>query len=323
MTRYVRAALASVAVFAAACHEGKDAASITAAGHVEATDVRLSAKVPGRLASFPEQEGTLVAAGQELLRIDTTDIELVLAQARAERRAADAELRLRLAGARREDIAELSAQSASATADLEGAQRDFARMQALLDQGSGTRKARDDARTRQEMAAARLAASKQALARAQAGSRPEEIEAARAHLAALTARQAQLEQQSKDAVLVSPLAGVLTERLAEPGELLQAGTPVAVVTNLAEAWLTVYVTEPDLGRIRIGQTAEVRTDDGQSRKGRISFIASKAEFTPKNVQTRDERVKLVFKVKVNLDNADGLFKPGMPAEALFATALAQ
>jgi len=93
-----------------------------------------------------------------------------------------------------------------------------------------------------------------------------------------------------------------------------------VITDLADAWLTVYVGEPDLGRIRIGQEADVVTDDGQSRKGRITFVAAQAEFTPKNVQTRDERVKLVYKVKVGLDNQDGLFKPGMPAEARFHVA---
>ena len=88
-----------------------------------------------------------------------------------------------------------------------------------------------------------------------------------------------------------------------------------MVIDLAHAWLTTYVAEPDLSRIRIGQAVRVITDSGQERSGRISFIASQAEFTPKNVQTHDERVKLVFRVKVQLDNADGLFKPGMPAEA--------
>jgi HlyD family secretion protein len=88
-----------------------------------------------------------------------------------------------------------------------------------------------------------------------------------------------------------------------------------VVTDLQDAWLTVYVAEPDLGRIHLGDEAEVRTDGGETRKGRITFIATQAEFTPKNVQTRDERVKLVYKVKLGLENQDGLFKPGMPSEA--------
>jgi HlyD family secretion protein len=137
------------------------------------------------------------------------------------------------------------------------------------------------------------------------------------------ARIGQLEQQLKDAVIASPSAGVVTEKLAEQGELLARGTGLVVVTDLANAWLNVYVSELDLGRIRLDQEASVVTDDGQSRRGRVSFVASQAEFTPKNVQTRDERVKLVYKVKVALENKDGLFKPGMPAEARLRAAGAQ
>jgi len=118
-----------------------------------------------------------------------------------------------------------------------------------------------------------------------------------------------------DAVTTSPVAGIVTERIVEQGELLPAGARLVVVTDLADAWLTAYVAETDLARIRIGQDADVVTDDGQTRKGKVTFIASQAEFTPKNVQTRDERVKLVYKVKVGLENRDGLFKPGMPSEA--------
>ncbi|MHB8079738.1 MAG: HlyD family secretion protein, partial [Candidatus Krumholzibacteriia bacterium] len=101
----------------------------------------------------------------------------------------------------------------------------------------------------------------------------------------------------------------------ERGELLVPGTVLMVVTDLDHAWLTAWVAEPDLGRLRLGQEAEVFTDGGERRAGRVTFLASQAEFTPKNVQTRDERVKLVYKVKITLDNGDGLFKPGMPGEA--------
>jgi HlyD family secretion protein len=111
----------------------------------------------------------------------------------------------------------------------------------------------------------------------------------------------------------------VTEKIAEAGEILQPSSGLCVITNLDEAWLTVYVAEPDLARLRLGQDVEVKTDDGQTRRGKITFVASRAEFTPKNVQTKDERVKLVFKVKVGLDNKDGLFKPGMPAEARIAS----
>ena len=284
--------------------------------------MRISAKVGGRLQSFAVQEGDTVTTGQELARIDPTDLRLTLAQLKAERGQAGAELKLRLAGAREQDIAELQAQMANLEAELEGAQRDLDRMQGLLDKGSGTLKARDDAKTRRDMTAARLRAMQQALSRMKAGSRVEEIEASRARVAATEARMAQLDQQLKDATITSPLAGVVTEKLAEPGELLQVGASLCVISNLRDAWLTIYVGEPDLARIRIGQDAEVRTDDGQTRQGRVTFVAAQAEFTPKNVQTRDERVKLVYKVKVGLDNADGLFKPGMPAEARLRAASA-
>jgi HlyD family secretion protein len=113
--------------------------------------------------------------------------------------------------------------------------------------------------------------------------------------------------------------GVLTSRVAEPGEQLQPGSPICVITRLNEAWLTVYVTDLDLARIRIGQEVMVRTDGGQTRKGRLTYIASKAEFTPKNVQTQQERVKLVYRIKVLVPNPDFTLKPGMPADAEIIT----
>jgi HlyD family secretion protein len=297
------------------CAARRDPSVIAASGHVEATRVRISTKVTGRLESLRVAEGDTVPEGQELGRIETTDLRLALQQAKAERDQAAAELRLRLAGARKEDIAELEAQIASVAADLANAELDLERMQALLDKGSGTTKSRDDAKARRDITSAKLASMKEALARLHAGSREEEKDASRARVAAADAKIAQLEQQIKDAVITSPLPGVVTEKIAEQGELLQAGAPVCEITNLADAWLNVYVPEADLARIRFGQEAEVTTDGGQKRTGKVSFVASQAEFTPKNVQTRDERVKLVFKVKIALDNADGLFKPGMPAEA--------
>jgi HlyD family secretion protein len=314
----LRATLAAVVVLAG-CHRGPDSTTIVASGHVEATDVRLSTKVGGRLQTFGVQEGDKIARDQEIAQLETTDARLLLRQARAERDQAAADLRLRLAGSRKEDVAELEAQVAQDGADLAGAERDLSRMQGLLDRGSGTTKARDDAKTRRDVAVERLAARKQSLARVRSGSRPEEIDAARARLASAEARIAQTEQQIADATVKSPVSGVVTEKIAEAGEILQPAAGLCVITNLDEAWLTVYVAEPDLARLRLGEDVEVKTDDGQARRGKITFVASRAEFTPKNVQTRDERVKLVFKVKVGLDNKDGLFKPGMPAEARIAS----
>ncbi len=314
MTRQLAAALLAAAT--AACQRTPETSNlIVASGHVEATDVRIAAKVGGRLQQFALQEGDKVTAGQELARIDPTDLELALRQARAERAQAEADLRLRVAGPRQQDIDEAQAQLRATEADLAGAQRDLDRMQGLLDRGSGTTKARDDARTRRDVLTARVQAGREVMARLHEGTRVEEKDASRARVAAVEARIAQLEQQVKDATIVAPSAGVVTQKIAEPGELLPAGAPLCVLSDLAHAWLTVYLPEPDLGRVRLGQDVEVKTDDGQVRKGKITYLSPQAEFTPKNVQTRDERVKLVYKVKVGLDNTDGLFKPGMPAEA--------
>jgi HlyD family secretion protein len=299
----------------ASCKGTDDPNLITASGYVEATDVRLSAKIAGRVESVAVAEGDAIKAGAIVAKIETVDLELALRQARAEREVADAELRLRMKGARDEDIREMEAQLRSAESDLAGAQRDYERFEALLERGSGTTKSRDDAKTRRDTLKARVDAINQSLARLRSGFRSEEKDASRARLAGVDARIAQLEQQLADATIVSPVDGVVTEKLSEPGELLSPGGPVAVVTDLSDAWLNVYISEPDLPRVRLGMEAVVSTDDGQLRKGKIIYISSKAEFTPKNVQTRDERAKLVFKLKIGLENEDGLFKPGMPAEA--------
>ncbi|MEW6365632.1 MAG: efflux RND transporter periplasmic adaptor subunit [Acidobacteriota bacterium] len=306
----------------AACGNDRDKGLIVASGHVEATDVRISTKVVGTVEWFPVEEGDNVSAGQELARLDTVDARLALDVARAERNQAEADLRMKVTGEREEDIKEAAAMVARAEADLDGAQKDLDRMEGLLDSGSGTQKSRDDARTRRDIAASALEAARERLRKLKSGSRPEIIDAARARLSAAEARIAQLEQQIKDAAIRCPVNGVVTEKLVEQGELLSPGTAMVVVTNLTEPWLTVYISETDLGRVRIGQDVDVVTDDGQARKGRVTYIASKAEFTPKNVQTRDERVKLVYKLKIGIENADGLFKPGMPAEARMSAVVA-
>jgi HlyD family secretion protein len=309
-------ALSAVALLAAAgCRGAQDKSTIVAAGHVEATDVRVAAKIGGRLSSFAVKEGDRVERGQELARIETVDLELQRRQVQAEHDQAAADLRLRLKGARAEDVAELQAQVRSVEADLGAAQHDIERMQGLVDKGSGTLKARDDAQARRDSLRARLEAQRQSLQRLRSGFRDEEKDAARARVEGFEARLAQIDQQIHDAIITIPLSGVVTEKLAESGELIPAGTPLCVVTDLADAWLTVYVAETDLGRVHVGDAAQVRTDGGEERAGKITFIASQAEFTPKNVQTRDERVKLVYRVKIGLENADALFKPGMPAEA--------
>lgn len=301
----------------AGCSRRSAPGEISSSGYIEATEVRVSTKVGGMVALLAVQEGDRVQAGQLLAQLDSTDVVLALNAARADRDQAAADLRLRLAGTRTEEIREAAAQLDRAQADLDGTERDFTRMQALLDAGSGTEKARDDAGTRRDQARGTRDATREQFLKRKNGSRPEELDAARARLASAEARVAQLDRQREDTSIESPLPGTVTERLVQAGELVTAGAAICVITDLERPWLTAYIGERDLGRIRLGDAAEVVTDDGQRRAGAISFVSSSAEFTPRNAQTRQEREKLVFRVKVSLENKDGLFKAGMPAEARF------
>jgi len=310
------AALVLLSIVASCGRSGRDG-RVVASGHIEANDVRVATKVRGRLLQRPVDEGDAVTVGQLLAVVDTVDAELALREAKALRDQADAQLRLSIAGSRREDVAELAARVESVGAQLSGAEKELVRQERLLTEGVTTASTRDDALARRDNLKGQLESAEQALARAKAGSRSQEIEAARAARDAADAKIAQLTQAIADATIVSPVAGRVTEKIAEAGELLAAGAPILVITDLARPWVTVYVAEPSLGAIKLGADATVVTDGGETRQGRVTFIASTAEFTPKNVQTRDERVKLVYRVKVGLDNPDGLFKPGMPAEARF------
>jgi len=306
--RFATAVSLFVLALAVACSKSADKQRLVASGHVEAVEVRILTKVRGHLLERPVDEGDAVTAGQVVAVLDTVDTE---------RDRTDADWRLAVAGSRPEDVKELEARASAVAASLEGAEKELTRQESLLAEGVTTASVRDEALAKRDTLRGDLASAKEALARARAGSRGQEIESARALRDAADAKIAQFEQQIADARIVSPVAGVVTEKIAEPGELLAPGAPILVITDLAKPWLTVYVAEPDLGRIKIGAPAEVVTDGGERRQGKVTFIASRAEFTPKNVQTRDERVKLVYRVKVGLDNADGLFKPGMPAEAQF------
>ena len=310
--------LAVVSMAGFACRGPADTTSIHASGHIEATEVRLAAKVSGRVLEAPLQEGDQVETGDLVARLDTVDAEHRLAAARALKEAADAQLRLLLAGSRVEDLKRAEDHLAQAQAELDAASRDLDRLEGLADRGSATEKARDDARTRREVAERAVAAARAELDKLVAGPRREEIEAARAQRAAAAANVAATNQQILDATVFAPCDGVITERIAEPGEVLPPGATLAVLTDIRNPWLNVWIDEPSLSQVALGDRAEVRVDGrDETFDATVSFISPVAEFTPKNVQTPEERAKLVFRVKVALDNPNGIFKPGMPADAWF------
>ncbi len=318
------------AAFCAGC--GADAPSdrVRASGQVEATEVHVAAQVGGRLLELAPAEGDRVSEGAVIARLDAADAELALARARAERDQADAQLRLLKAGARVEDVRQVEAQLATAQsearaahAEVSAAETDADRFEALLKSNAGTGKQRDDAVARRDVASARarsaddrVRTARENLARVRAGARPEEVDAARARVAVADAQIATFQKAITDAVVVAPVTGTLTERLIDVGELVPPGGTIAIVTNLDRVWANVYVDEPVVPRLRIGQAATLFTDAGESGiPGVISFISPSAEFTPRNVQTAEDRSKLVYRIKVTADNKEGVLKSGMPVEA--------
>ena len=214
------------------------------------------------------------------------------------------------------------AEIGAAQAELSGATADLQRFEALLQANAGSKKQRDDALTREQIARARvnaaterMRASQAGVARLRAGSRPEEIAAARTRVATADVQIAAIEKSLSDAVVKSPVSGMVTTKLVDAGETIAPRAPLAVVSDLEHAWANVYVDEPVVPLLKLGQPMTLVTDAGQRVGGSITYISPRAEFTPRNVQTADERSKLVYRIKVTVDNRDGILKPGMPVEA--------
>ena len=323
------AVLLGMTVLATGCNRGAPPESNRATGYIEATEVRVAAEVGGRLVDVTIAEGDRVSAGDVIARIDTSDVELALQRAQADRDQWQAQLALVRAGSRPEDIRQAAAQVQSAQAEVKAAQAeldasaaDLARFENLLRANAGSVKQRDDAATRREVAAARVRgaqdraqAAAETVAKLRAGARPEEVDAARARVSSADAQIASLRKNAADAVVKAPVSGVVTAKLLDQGEMAAPRAAVAVITDLDHAWANLYVDERLVPRLKIGQPATLITDAGQRLTGTITFISPKAEFTPRNVQTADERSKLVYRVKVTADNKDGVLKPGMPIEA--------
>src|SRR5688572_30096731 len=321
--------LAVLLLASGACREAPPADSVRVSGQVEATDVQVASPVGGRLMELKAAEGQRVEAGAIVARLDSADAELGLARARAERDQADAQVRLLRAGARPEEIRQAEAQTATALAEaaasdaeLAAAQKDADRFEALVASNSGSRKQRDDAVARRDIANERARSSRERIraanenvARLRAGARREEIESAVARVASVEAQIATWQKAIADATVTAPIGGIVTEKIADTGELVQPRAPIVVITDLDSPWANVYVDEPLVPRLRLGQAATIFTDAGSSLPGTVSAIASRAEFTPRNVQTAEDRSKLVYRVKIVVDNKSGVLKAGMPVEA--------
>lgn len=251
------------------------------------------------------------------------------------------------AGSRPQEIASAEAEVEHARSEMENLEREYKRQDELARDGVSSQEQLDRARTVFTLAKARLKEAEEKLKLVREGPRKEEIEQARQGLKEATERhalvkegprkevieqaRAQLQQAQASlalaqvrldyTTLISPFSGTVLSKNIEPGEFVAAGTPVVTAADLQDIWLRAYINETDLGRVKLGQKARVTADTypGKIYDGKVSFIAGQAEFTPKNVQTEKERVKLVYRIKIVLSNPQLELKPGMPADAEILT----
>jgi HlyD family secretion protein len=238
---------------------------IPVSGNIEATQVRISFQVPGRITELLTDEGHLVKRSDILARIDKE--ELTKTQNRAEASLRQAEL------------------------TSKQLKDDYHRAENLFEQGSIPIQKRDEAKTNSEVAAANVKTLQAAL-----------------ELANIRLGYADL---------ISHVDGFVLVKSAEAGEVVQVGSPIFTVADLNDIWLTAYINETNLGKVKLNQEADVKTDTYPDKiyKGRVSFISQEAEFTPKQIQTKEERTKLVYRIKIRIDNITRELKPGMPADA--------
>jgi HlyD family secretion protein len=283
-------------------------------GNVEVRQVNLGFKVSGRIKRLEVDEGDSIAEGQTLAVLEKVYFEEAIAQLKAQRDQAKATLAKLEAGNRPEEIAQAEATVNEREATVANAKITFERAEHLLKSAVGTRKAYDDALAAHREAEARLNSARQALRLMRAGYRAEDIDAARAQLAEREAALQVAQRQLADAELTAPSQGVVLSRVREAGAIVAAGETVFVLSLTNPVWVRSYVSEVDLGRIQPGMEVGVRTDTPglPVLKGRIGFISTTAEFTPKTVETRELRTALVYRIRIIVDGAGEALRQGMP-----------
>jgi HlyD family secretion protein len=290
---------------------------LTLSGNIEAHESLVGFKAPGRIVELPVEEGQQVAQGALLARIDNADLQQKVRVDEATVRVRESSLALTLAGTRHQEVKAAQQSMMDAEADLEQKKLDNERAQQLFAKDEVSAQERDQAATALKRAEAIFKAAQQRYNEAVEGSRKEDIAISRANLNQANASLGLSQVNLSYSVLYAPMAGVVTVRQAELGEVVAPGSPVVTLADLDHIWLRAYVAETDLGRIAWGQNVTITTDTypGKQYHGRISFISSDAEFTPKSVQTTKERVTLVYRIKIDIDNPTHELKPGMPADA--------
>ena len=299
-----------------AAREGRHV--IRGSGMVEVTQVDVAFEVGGRVVERPVDEGYLVDKGEPIARLDEREYRLRVEQATAAKGAAEARYHLLLRGARAQEVDEALAALEAADSDLSLKRAESRRVEALRREGIVSASEFDRSAAALQAAEAARDQARQRLDILKEGARTEEIEEARARLRQAEKTLELVELDLSRTRLLAPASGRVLTKNREVGEVVRPGDSIVTIGDLTRPWLNIYVGERDLGKVALGMPAEVTVDSfpEQPFSGRVSFIAEKSEFTPKNIQTADERVKLVYRVKIDLENRAEQLKPGMPADAV-------
>lgn len=303
--------------FIACEHQYEDI--IEASGVLEAIEVNVASKLQGKIISLNFEDGSLVKQGDILAKIDCIDYELQHNQAKANFDMMQAQYELIVKGARIEDIEQTDAVVKQAESQYRNAEINYERIKNLYEKNVVPKKMLDDVKTQLDIADAQLKQTQQASKKVKRLSREEEtaIGLARVEQAKWILKLA--EQRIKDCDIISPINGIVLTKVFESGEYVMPGSTIATIADLQKIEVIVYLPEAEVFLIRYGQKAKIKIDAFKDRifEGKVIYISSEAEFTPKNIQTKDERVKLMFKVKVLVDNPEMILKPGLPADVEF------
>ena len=296
---------------------GNDKDHIKASGNIEATNIIVSSQVSGKVLQILKDEGNKVNKNDTVIIIDPETYKLKLEEALAAKEAAQAQFNLLKEGARKEDVkqAEENLKQAQVTFNL--AEKDKERMKNLYQAKSITKKQYDDAMANYEITQARLKSAKENFEKVKNLARPEELKQAEANLNRAIANVNLIIKNLNDCYVTTPSSGFITKKFVEIGEIAGMMSSLFQVADLSSVDLVIYVPETELGKVQLGQKAEITVDTypDKSFNGRVIYISPQAEFTPKNIQTQEERTKLVFAVKIKIDNPDFELKDGMPADA--------
>jgi len=294
----------------------QDEGVLALSGNVEATEVAMGFKIPGQVVELAVEEGLHVKKGDRLAALQSAEIQSIVAQQKASLAETVARYDEVKNGSRKQEIEQARASVLNADAELTKAKKDLARYEVLFAKGAVAAQKLDEARKNHDVAVSQHRKTLEAQSLVHEGARKEVIRAAGERVKQAEAAVRAADERLKDTVIHAPLSGIILRKNAEEGETVAAGVPVYTIGDLETPWIKVYVKESDLGRVKLGQKVGISTDSypGKIYEGSVSYISSEAEFTPKNVQTREERVKLVFGVKVRVKNINGELKPGMPAD---------